>query len=249
MMIIAANWKMNLKKADASALIGALNKKASQWSDIDVIICPAAPYVQVVRDLADDTISVGGQCCHTEAKGAFTGNISADMLEDCGATHIIIGHSERRQYEGENAETLAKQAARALDAGLKVIFCVGEHLSDRQAGAENKVVAAQLSELSAFLKTGQISIIAYEPVWAIGTGQVASIQDIEAMHGFIKAKCQTLIGGNDKVSILYGGSVNADNAEAILSAAHVDGALVGGASMNAASFISICDYGQSISTS
>ena len=247
-MIIAANWKMNLDNEEAQALINALNFRALDWKNLDVIFCPAAPYLQSVRAKAHQNFHVGGQYCHAEAKGAFTGDMSAAMLKDCGASHVIIGHSERRQYAQEQGQTLKQQAMRAIEAGLDVIFCVGEQLSDRQNGAEETVVADQLADIAEFLKTGQVSIIAYEPVWAIGTGQVASVLDIQAMHQFIKTECQRLAGDGRAPAILYGGSVKSDNAEAILSAQAVDGALVGGASLDALGFQAICDEGQKLST-
>lgn len=248
-MIITANWKMNLGSAQASDLIATLNAKASKWSGINVILCPATPYLHAARGLAHEDFFIGGQACHSHASGAFTGDVSAAMIKDCGATHVIVGHSERRQHRGERGEILAQQARQALAAGLEVIFCVGEDLPDRQKGNEKTVVAEQLAAIADELKTGQISILSYEPIWAIGTGQVASVDDIEAMHRFIKAECAAMAGEQKPLSILYGGSVKPDNADAILSTFAVDGALVGGASLDAASFEAICDAGQRVSSS
>lgn len=254
-MIIAANWKMNLNSDGAKELISALNKQLASWPDIQVVICPPSVYLRETRALADAVIRVGGQNCHEEIAGAYTGEISADMLVDCGASHVIIGHSERRLYAGEAGALLTGKVERAFAAGLQPIFCVGETLAQRQNGDERQVIATQLADIAVFLRAGHLPIIAYEPVWAIGTGRVASTSDIGDMHDFIKSECQRLIGpdadvGTDALpDILYGGSVKPDNAQAILSVPNVDGALVGGAALNAADFAAICDKAQTIETS
>lgn len=246
-VIIAANWKMNLDRAKGEALVGALNMKAASWSDISVVICPPSPYLQAIRDMAHEDLHLGGQTCHAQKSGAFTGHVSADMLSDCRASHVIIGHSERRQLDGETGSILAQQAQAAVDAGLQVIFCVGETLEDRQANRETDVVSAQLNDISDLLRANAVPIIAYEPVWAIGTGQVASVPDIQLMHDFIKSETKQIVGGSKAPDVLYGGSVKSDNAESILSIPSVDGALVGGASLDADGFSSICDHAQNIS--
>ena len=168
------------------------------------------------------------------------------MIVDCGAQYVIIGHSERRQSDGETGEVLAEQAKMAIEFGLKIIYCVGETLEDREAGRAEMVVSQQLASLELFLKAGSVPVIAYEPVWAIGTGQVASVPDIEAMHDFIKSETRRLVGAETVPQILYGGSVKPDNAEAILSIVSVDGALVGGASLDATGFAAICDIAQQV---
>ena len=246
-MIIAANWKMNLDQAKGTILIQGLNMHADRWSDISIVICPPAPYLLAMRDIAHSEFHIGGQTCHGKLFGAHTGHVSAAMLADCGADYVIIGHSERRQSDGESGSVLLEQAKCAIDAGLRIIYCVGETLEDRQAGRESEVVSGQLADIQDLLNSGDVPVIAYEPVWAIGTGQVASVPDIEAMHNFIKSETSRIMGASDMPQILYGGSVKPDNAEAILSIRSVDGALIGGASLNADGFATICDYAQKVS--
>lgn len=247
-MFIAANWKMNLDLASGEALISKLNDHIVNWSEISVIICPPAPYIQSIHKAAHADFHLGGQTCHEKSAGAHTGHVSADMLVDCGASYVIIGHSERRQNDGETGDMLKAQANAAIQAGLKVIYCVGETLEDRQAGREENVVSAQLADIMDLLKVGAVPVIAYEPVWAIGTGQVASVSDIKAMHDFIKSEISNVMTPRDLSKILYGGSVKPDNAEAILSIESVDGALVGGASLDAKGFAAICDCAQRVSS-
>ena len=246
-VIIAANWKMNLGQAEGTILIQGLNRHADRWSDISIVICPPAPYLLAMRDIAHSEFHIGGQTCHGKLSGAHTGHVSAAMLADCGADYVIIGHSERRQSDGESGSVLLEQAKCAIDAGLRIIYCVGETLEDRQAGRESEVVSGQLADIQDLLNSGDVPVIAYEPVWAIGTGQVASVPDIEAMHNFIKSETSRIMGASDMPQILYGGSVKPDNAEAILSIRSVDGALVGGASLDADGFAAICDYAQKVS--
>ena len=246
-VIIAANWKMNLGQAEGAILIQGLNMHADRWSDISIVICPPAPYLLAMRDIAHSEFHIGGQTCHGKLSGAHTGHVSAAMLADCGADYVIIGHSERRQSDGESGSVLLEQAKCAIDAGLRIIYCVGETLEDRQAGRESEVVSGQLADIQDLLNSGDVPVIAYEPVWAIGTGQVASVPDIEAMHNFIKSETSRIMGASDMPQILYGGSVKPDNAEAILSIRSVDGALVGGASLDADGFAAICDYAQKVS--
>ena len=246
-VIIAANWKMNLGQAEGAILIQGLNRHADRWSDISIVICPPAPYLLAMRDIAHSEFHIGGQTCHGKLFGAHTGHVSAAMLADCGADYVIIGHSERRQSDGESGSVLLEQAKCAIDAGLRIIYCVGETLEDRQAGRESEVVSGQLADIQDLLNSGDVPVIAYEPVWAIGTGQVASVPDIEAMHDFIKSETSRIVGASDMPQILYGGSVKPDNAEAILSIRSVDGALIGGASLDADGFATICDYAQKVS--
>ena len=197
--------------------------------------------------MADEAqaIRVGGQDCHAAAKGAHTGDIAAVMLGDCGADFVIVGHSERRKDHGENDATVKAKAEAALEAGLGVIVCVGETLAERDAGKAEAVVSRQvdrslpLAASIADLAPGKVSV-AYEPVWAIGTGRVAEVGDVIAMHAAIRARIDAAYGERgDGVRILYGGSVNAENAGDLLAAEGVGGALVGGASLTAESFVAI----------
>jgi len=242
--LIAGNWKMNGLRADGVALAGALARRmrgpaAGDALGCELLICPPATLlVPVHAAIAGSGIALGAQDCHAAPKGAFTGDISAEMLADAGCTHVILGHSERRQGHGEsNAEIRAKIEA-ASRAGLQPILCVGETRDEREAGKAGAVVAAQLSgSIPQGLDRARL-IVAYEPVWAIGTGLSATLDDIAAMHAAIRADLAP------EVRILYGGSVNPANAVAILALPDVDGALVGGASLDADSFWAIACSGQ-----
>lgn len=226
--LIIGNWKMNSLKADSAAraiffadLASGLKSKA-----FDMVLCPPATMIEtVVGAIKSSPVACGGQDCHFETAGAYTGDISAAMLKDLGCTYVILGHSERRQYHKEPSDLVAKKAVSALAAGLIAVVCVGETDAERSAGKANDVVADQLkNSLPAGAKPDN-TVIAYEPVWAIGTGKVASTDDILQMHAHIRG----LAGAGFK--ILYGGSVKASNAAEILHLANVDGVLVGGASL------------------
>lgn len=230
--LIAGNWKMNgaqawkVKPAGFDRMYAAADR-----GHIDVLICPPYPFIrEVFVASASRRILVGGQNCHANPSGAHTGDVSAEMLADCGASFVIVGHSERRASGETNADVRAKAQA-AARARLKPVICVGETLQEREASQALDVVAAQLSK--SIPETINEFVIAYEPVWAIGTGKVASLGDIEEMHAHIRK----LIG--EKVRILYGGSVKPGNAREILSTANVDGALIGGASLNMSDFAAI----------
>ena len=235
--LVAGNWKMHGNAADARALVDAIT--AAQPSPAcDVLICPPAI---LIAGISGGTLSVGGQDCHWENAGAHTGDTSPLMLRDAGATAVILGHSERRQDHGEPDAVVAKKTAGAVGAGLQAIVCIGETREERDAGRALDVIATQLSgSLPADLDPTAL-VIAYEPVWAIGTGLVPTTEQIGEAHGFIR---QTLVerfgaeaGG--AVRILYGGSVKPANAAEIFSVADVDGALVGGASLKAEDFCGI----------
>ena len=243
-MIIAANWKMHLHQADAKALIATINSEQKSFPDPLVVVCPPSLYLHQVRQWANSSISVGAQNCHEQASGAFTGEISASMAADCGASHVIIGHSERRAQYLEAGAQLADKLQQAEEAGLVPIYCVGETLAERQSGQQDQIITQQIADIAAI--ASDRLIIAYEPVWAIGTGQVASVPDIVDMHKVIKTACQRLTGQKTAPAVLYGGSVKPENAEAILSAENVDGALIGGASLQAQSFCAICEAAQDI---
>ena len=237
MMIVAANWKMNPAIEDASRLAAAYAGQV--YEGVTRIVFPPHPYlVQIAIRLGDSHIRLGGQDCHTAVDGAHTGDVAAHMLAGCGADIVLLGHSERRSDHAEDDALVRAKAETARAAGLTVMICVGETLDQRDAGAAQQVVSAQLAGSVPDAVDLQHLMIAYEPVWAIGTGKVASEADIAAMHTMIHDwLCTRGLGG---VPILYGGSVKPDNAAAIFAVPHVDGALVGGASLKADDFAAIC---------
>ena len=232
-MIIAANWKMNPPLAEAGALAAAY--AGATHAGVTRILFPPAPYlVQMAMRLNGSGIRLGGQDCHHRASGAHTGDVAASMLLECGADMVLLGHSERRQDHGENDGLVAMKADAALAAGAAVMICVGETLGQREAGTAEQVVTSQLDgSLPAGIAAERL-MIAYEPVWAIGTGKVAGVEEIRSMHGAIR----TWLGdrGLGLVPVLYGGSVKPANADEIFAIADVGGALVGGASLKAEDF-------------
>ena len=238
-MIIACNWKMNMTTETALDLVADMATQVAV-TGVQRIIFPPFPLLAAIHmRVAGTDILMGGQDCHTEQKGAFTGDVSASMLSDVGCKWVIIGHSERRQLHHETNDLIAAKVAAAQSAGLSVMLCVGETEQDRCAGASDAVVLDMLaSSLPADIDPTRLAI-AYEPVWAIGTGQNASEAEISAMHNRIGG---FLAASNMKhVPVLYGGSVKPDNSAAIMSIASVDGVLVGGASLDAHSIKAITD--------
>ena len=236
---IVGNWKMNGLRAMLSEA-RAIDRGAARHPGVDVGIAPPFTLINVLADAAE-AIAVGGQDCHAQPAGAFTGDVAAPMLADAGAGFVIVGHSERRALHGETDATVKAKAEAALAAGLGAIVCVGETEAERDAGKAEAVVTRQLTgSLPRGEGVAALLTVAYEPVWAIGTGRTASIDDVTAMHGAIRAKLVALLGADGAaIRILYGGSVNASNAAELLSAAEVGGALVGGASLAADSFLAI----------
>lgn len=237
--LIAGNWKMNGLSADAKERVAALVSFVAQKPDnsFDMVICPPATLIRDVSSgLQGSHITCGGQDCHAEASGAFTGNISAPMLKDMGCTHVILGHSERRQYHAETDEQVSAKAKAAHAAGLIAIVCVGETDEQRTAGQQDAIVTKQLQNSLPDGCTAENTVVAYEPVWAIGTGKTASSDDIRNMHAVIRRVVSEKIKDGDKLRLLYGGSVKGANAAEILHIDHVDGVLVGGASLKADEF-------------
>jgi triosephosphate isomerase (TIM) len=230
-MLIAGNWKMNKTASETAEFCSSLKRRVDGLAGrVDISVFP--PYTSLaaaVTGVADSEIAVGAQNVHWEGEGAFTGEISAPMLRELGVYAVIVGHSERRQYFGETDETVGRRAAAALEAGLFVIACVGERLEDREAGKMDEVLRRQVSVLS----EDDRLVIAYEPVWAIGTGVTATPDQVRNAHEFIK--------GLIDVPLLYGGSVTPGNCTDLLILDAVDGALVGGASLDLETFAAICE--------
>jgi triosephosphate isomerase (TIM) len=229
--LVAGNWKMNGLKADGLALARAVAARATGPLRCDLLVCPPATLVTAVgAAIAGTGVMLGGQDCHAEPKGAFTGDISAEMLKDAGCSHVILGHSERRHGHGESDSVVRGKVAAAWRAGLIAILCVGETRAEREAGRALDIVARQfVSSLPDGADGGRL-VVAYEPVWAIGTGLTPTTADIADMHAAIRGRTPP------GTRILYGGSVNPGNAGEILALAEVDGALVGGASLKADDF-------------
>ena len=236
--IIAGNWKMNTSRSEAKTLASALTKHNQAVSDrFDMIVCPPSIWLTDIVDTAKGSaLAVGSQDIHEKEKGAFTGNVSAAMLKDAGVTYALVGHSERRQFHNETNALVKAKAEAAIAAGITPIICVGEVEAERNSGSQEFVVGQQLAE--SLPATGKY-IVAYEPVWAIGTGKTATPEDVRAMHGFIRQTLAKAVDHADQVAILYGGSVKSSNASEILATINVDGVLVGGSSLDAEEFWAI----------
>ena len=245
--IVAGNWKMNKNLQEGIALATELNDilKADK-PNCDVVICTPFIHLASVAGIIDQSvIGLGAENCADKASGAYTGDVSAEMVKSTGAGYVILGHSERRAYYGETAEILKEKINLALANGLKVIFCIGEVLEERESGKQNEVVEAQLAGSLFDLTAEQFAniILAYEPVWAIGTGKTATAEQAEEMHAFIRGVIAGKFGAEaaENVSILYGGSCKPSNAKEIFSKENVDGGLIGGAALKAADFKGIID--------
>jgi len=241
--LLAGNWKMFKTVVEAADLVKKLDSLTKDVKDRTIAVFPPYPNLEAVsRALEKSDIGVGGQNLHWEEQGAFTGEVSAQMLKAVGCTYVIIGHSERRQYFGETDETVNKKLLAALKHCLFPIVCVGETLSERESGTTFKVIERQIKEGLKSLVIGQWSsiIIAYEPVWAIGTGKVATKEQAQEVHAFIRKLLPAEVAQN--VRILYGGSVKPDNVKDLMAQADIDGALVGGASLKADDFAAIVKY-------
>ena len=237
--LIAGNWKMHGLAAEAQALARAIAAGAAGLK-AEVLICPPATLIAPLTQACAGLVALGGQDCHEAAKGAHTGDISAAMLKDAGASYVILGHSERRMAYRETSHRVRAKAEAAMAAGLIPVVCVGEPEDDRLLGRAEEVVAEQMAESlpEGFGAAG--GVLAYEPVWAIGTGRTPTEADISAMHAMMRAKlAESFPGAGAGLRLLYGGSVKPGNAVAILALPHVDGALVGGASLVAEDFLAI----------
>lgn len=244
-LIIAGNWKMNKRVAEALALVSDLKLELAKLREVDIVICPAFTALESVSKamIDDSNIRLGAQNMSENNFGAFTGEICAGMLKEFSVRYVILGHSERRQYQKESDALIAKKAAAAHAASLKPIVCVGETLAEREAGQMEKVLETQVSGSLAGLSREQMAetIVAYEPVWAIGTGKTATTQQAQDAHAFIRGLLVKLFGEAvaKKVRIQYGGSVKPANARELMSQPDVDGALVGGAALESRSFADI----------
>ena len=240
--LVAGNWKMNGLRAALSELgLMAQAYDSALKAKVDLLICPPATLLQAAASLAAGSgIGIGAQDCHAKASGAHTGDISADMICDAGASAIIVGHSERRADHGESDAVVKAKAEAAIRAGLVAIVCVGETEAQRRGGETLAVVGSQLDGSIPSGLTGARLIVAYEPVWAIGTGLTPTPADVAEVHAFIRERLAILLGADGAgVRILYGGSVKPSNAAELMAVANVDGALVGGASLKAADFMGI----------
>jgi triosephosphate isomerase (TIM) len=239
--LVAGNWKMNGLKASAAELGKIVQGAGALAGKVDLMICPPATLVmRFVADSAGSGIEIGGQDCHAEPSGAFTGDISAEMLADLGAKAVIVGHSERRTLHQETGAEVRTKARAAWRAGLTAIVCIGETRAEREAGLTLDILGRQLDGSVPDGASGAKLVVAYEPVWAIGTGLTPTTADVTQAHEFIRQRLASRHGAvADAVRILYGGSVKASNARELMGVANVDGALVGGASLKAEDFLGI----------
>ena len=243
--IVAGNWKMNTTVAEGVELAKAIVAKVNEVpKDVTVIVAPPFTHLTAVAEVLEDSpVLLSAQNCADQPKGAFTGEVSAEMLKGAGCTYTILGHSERREYYGEKSETLNKKIALALGSGLKVIYCVGEKLSEREEGRHFDVVSEQISSVIFNLTHAEIKrvVIAYEPVWAIGTGVTATAAQAQEMHAFIRQTLSAHFGEEyaAATAILYGGSCKPSNAQELFACPDIDGGLIGGASLKADDFIAI----------
>ncbi len=240
--LIAGNWKMHKTLADARALVSGLVEGVGSAPGVDVLICPPVQLLfPMAKAVAGTPIMLGGQNAHEAIEGAYTGEVSAPMLIDTGCKYVILGHSERRHIYGEGGELLAEKVKAAITAGLTVVYCIGETLDEREAGQTRAVVERQIRESLGSETTVERLVIAYEPVWAIGTGRTATPEQAQQVHGFLRSMLAEVFGADSAAGlrILYGGSVKPGNAADLMSQEDVDGALVGGACLVADDFLAI----------
>ena len=247
--VIAGNWKLFKKQADAAALVAELAPLVKDAIGVEIVVAPVFTSLAAVQQkIAGTNIHLSAQNCYWEEEGAFTGEIAPGMLVDTGCSHVIIGHSERRQYFGETDATVNKKIKAALAAGLVALFCIGETLAEREAERTFDVLQTQVTGGLVGISAADLSrvIIAYEPVWAIGTGKTASDAQAQEVHAFIRGLVAKQYNQEsaDAIRILYGGSVKPDNVKGLMSQTDIDGALVGGASLKADSFAAIVNFGK-----
>jgi triosephosphate isomerase len=245
--LIAGNWKMHGTRAEATALVEGIKAGIGSAADREVLVAPPFTALETVAKLVQGTpIRLGAQNVHEEMRGAYTGEISAGMLQDVGCTHVIIGHSERRQYFGESDAAVGRKTLRVLEHGLVPIVCVGETLQEREAGRTLAVIDRQMRDGLKGCDAAAIAglVVAYEPVWAIGTGKVATPEQAQEVHAYIRGLLRELAGGEaaGACRVLYGGSVKPDNIDELMRQDDIDGALVGGASLQVESFLRIVKF-------
>lgn len=242
-LLIAGNWKMHKTIKEAIELVNGLKRELLDCEKVDIAVCPTYTALSSVSDIVMDTnIKLGAQNMYWENQGAFTGEISPEMLKDCGCHYVIIGHSERRKYFGETDETVNKRIRAALSAGLYPIFCIGETLEEREKNVTMDVVKSQLSGGLAELTDQDVEkiVIAYEPVWAIGTGKTATPEQAQEVHAFIRSWLKENFSSVAQgIRVLYGGSVKPENSKQLMAQEDIDGALVGGAALKVESFVGI----------
>ena len=244
--LIAGNWKMNLTPDDSAALVEEINAVVGTQTSVQVCVCPPFTSLPVVSDKVEQTeVHLGAQNMHAEPSGAYTGEISAEMLRSLYVSHVILGHSERRQYCGETNSSINQKILAAIQANLKPIYCVGETLGEREAGKTMEIVSTQVREgLEGYPSSAlDLLVIAYEPVWAIGTGKTATDEMAQAVHAGIRQVLTEMFGEADasSIRILYGGSMKPENAAGLLAQPDVDGGLIGGASLSAKPFCDIVE--------
>ncbi len=240
--LVAGNWKMHGLKSSLKQVRAVSTSLAKSAANCDVMICPPATLLRPMKDaLKASKLKLGGQDCHASSQGAHTGDVSAEMLKDAGAVAVIVGHSERREDHGETNMDVRAKAAAAHRAGLIAIVCVGESLKQRNAGTALRVVGHQLKGSLPATATDKNTVVAYEPIWAIGTGLTPTVKDVAEVHAYVRKRLSALLpdGNAERVRVLYGGSVKPTNAAEILATKNVDGALVGGASLDAKDFLPI----------
>jgi triosephosphate isomerase (TIM) len=238
--LVIGNWKMNGTLESSALLAKALATGAAGLHGVEVVVCPPFPFLSLVQStLAASAVRWGGQDVSSALSGAYTGQVSAPMLREFGCHYVLVGHSERRHGLGETSALVAEKAKRALDAGITPIVCVGETLTEREAGRADAIVVGQIDAVIALLGSALSKIVvAYEPVWAIGTGKTASADDAQAVHATLRHRLDAC--GASIVPILYGGSVKPDNASQLFAMADIDGGLIGGAALDAEAFLAIC---------
>jgi triosephosphate isomerase len=239
--LVIANWKMNGSRLTLAALASALKPALAGLTGdkgIDVVLCPPFVFVpQLAEQLAGSVIALGAQDLSAAEKGPHTGDISGAMLKDFGCRFVLVGHSERRAHHGESDALVAQKVQRALACGLQPVLCIGETLAEHEAGKTLEIVGSQLDAVHSKLPAGNALVIAYEPIWAIGSGKSATAQQVQEVHRFIRGR---LGKAGESTRIIYGGSLKPENAKVLFSQADIDGGLIGGASLVASEFIDIC---------
>ncbi len=241
---VAGNWKMNGDMALARSLAGGIVENSAGMGAMDIGVCPPSPYLAAVADALDGhPVMLGGQDLSVHASGAYTGEVSGAMMKDLGCEIVLVGHSERRQYHGESDVLVAEKFSRAQQSGLMPVLCVGESLAQREAGQTRPVVSAQVAAVIEHCGPQALSaaVVAYEPVWAIGTGLTASPEQAQEVHEQIREQLAQAGVEAQSVRIIYGGSVKADNAAELFAMADIDGGLIGGAALKVGDFMSICE--------